>query len=609
MKRFLLVSVIFLLMDFASRAQNNVGINDDNSAAKASAMLDVYSTTKGMLIPRIALTVSTTAAPVTSPEASLLVYNTATAGDVTPGYYYWNGTSKWVRLTAGTDPARNFSMVSKSANATLLKTENVVLASGNITLTLPVVTSTDDGLEITIKNVGTYTDLITVVPESGKTIDAVSNSLLTRWRGRTYLARGSNWIIKDEETHTDNHYDVSATGSFTTIAEVVAFLNVHMTGPSVVRLGGGIYPVTSTVTINRPFPLTFQGLSYGETEITCPSGSAAFDAQTECYFKELMFTGDVTPGIGIQFSGALKYYEIKDCSFFGFTRAINITSSSELWLFETDFENCTASGVEIAAGSGNVSFKTSECDFINCAKGINMATYGTGAEFSILNCTFYNSTGQTGIFFVPGSAPYFSSMIIQANSFNNIGSFASGFDFTRSDGRDSKAFIENNAGVPSEHPHCKINLANNTATTSPATAGSWYRVNNFSGGASFVYNSYATKWTIASNSNRITYQPTNVRDGIGFISGSFSATWSGGAASRNFNIAIVKNTSSSPQVNPTRFGETTLRVIATGQTVQFSTNIYLANIGYNDYFEIWVSSVNGGETVTIDDLNWWTDTH
>ena len=62
-------------------------------------MLDVYSSSKGMLIPRVALTLSATAAPVTSPETSLLVYNTAIAGDVLPGYYYWNG-SKWVRLLA-----------------------------------------------------------------------------------------------------------------------------------------------------------------------------------------------------------------------------------------------------------------------------------------------------------------------------------------------------------------------------------------------------------------------------------------------------------------------------------------------------------------------------
>jgi hypothetical protein len=599
MKRFLLVSVIFLFMVFASRAQNNIGISDDNSAAKASAMLDVYSTTKGMLIPRIALTLSTTAAPVTSPEASLLVYNTATAGDVIPGYYYWNGTSKWVRLTAGTDPARNFSMVSKSADATLLKTENVVLASGDITLTLPVVTSADDGLEITIKNVGTYTDLITVEPQSGKTIDAVLSSLLTRWRGRTYIASGTNWIVRDKETSADNLYDVGASASFTTIAEVVEFLNLHMTGPSVVRLGGETYTIDATQTINLPFSLTFEGLSFGVAEISCPAGgSTAFNVQTECYFKMIIFTKGATAGIAINLSGAGVYYEIKDSYFNGFTKAINITSSVELWLFETDFDNCTTTGIEVAAGAANVSFKASECDFTNCVKGINLLTYGTGTEFAFQNCNFYNSAGQTGIFFVPGSSPYFSSFIIQGNSFNNTGSFASGFDFTRSDGRDAKVFMENNAGVMSQRPNCKVNMANSTATTTMAATPAWKKATDFSGTGSYTYNSYVTKFS--ASGNRITYLPTNVRDGVAVISGNIKSS----SSTSIINIAIVKN-----GVATTRYGETTLRITSANQSFQFSTNVYFPNISSNDYFEIWLLSSGNGDALTIDDLNWWTDTH
>ncbi len=58
--------------------------------------LDVTSTTDGFLAPRIALT-NTTTATVVTPTTAELVYNTATAGDVTPGYYYWDG-AKWVRL-------------------------------------------------------------------------------------------------------------------------------------------------------------------------------------------------------------------------------------------------------------------------------------------------------------------------------------------------------------------------------------------------------------------------------------------------------------------------------------------------------------------------------
>ncbi len=50
--------------------------------------LDVTSTTDGLLMPRVALS-NTTTATVVTPTTSELVYNTATAGDVTPGFYYW----------------------------------------------------------------------------------------------------------------------------------------------------------------------------------------------------------------------------------------------------------------------------------------------------------------------------------------------------------------------------------------------------------------------------------------------------------------------------------------------------------------------------------------
>ncbi len=84
----------------------SVAINTTGLAANGSAMLDVTSTTKGLLLPRVALTGRNLVAPITAPATSLLIYNTATAGAginaVTPGYYYWNGTL-WTRFVAGNE--------------------------------------------------------------------------------------------------------------------------------------------------------------------------------------------------------------------------------------------------------------------------------------------------------------------------------------------------------------------------------------------------------------------------------------------------------------------------------------------------------------------------
>ena len=73
----------------------NVGINSTGTAPDNSAMLDVVSTDKGMLVPRVNIIDLNTAAPVTAPATSLLVYNTNTTSGV--GYYFWDGT-KWINL-------------------------------------------------------------------------------------------------------------------------------------------------------------------------------------------------------------------------------------------------------------------------------------------------------------------------------------------------------------------------------------------------------------------------------------------------------------------------------------------------------------------------------
>ncbi|MGI4897516.1 MAG: beta strand repeat-containing protein [Janthinobacterium lividum] len=91
----------------------NVGISSSSSfVPDASAALDVSYTSKGLLIPRVTLTATNAAGPITSPATSLLVYNTATAGtspnNVIPGYYYWNGTV-WIMLSTSTQTAGSWS--------------------------------------------------------------------------------------------------------------------------------------------------------------------------------------------------------------------------------------------------------------------------------------------------------------------------------------------------------------------------------------------------------------------------------------------------------------------------------------------------------------------
>lgn len=101
-KNYVFSSVVMLSLAFLTiptLTAQNIGVNATGAAPDAGAMLDVSSTNKGLLIPRVNITNLATIAPITgSATVSMLVYNTnATTGQ---GYYYWNGAT-WVRLSTG----------------------------------------------------------------------------------------------------------------------------------------------------------------------------------------------------------------------------------------------------------------------------------------------------------------------------------------------------------------------------------------------------------------------------------------------------------------------------------------------------------------------------
>jgi hypothetical protein len=91
-----------LLASTAAHAQLKVG--DNPTTLNASSVLEIESTDKGLLMPRIALTATNSASPLITFVNGMVVYNTATAGtapnNVTPGIYYSDG-SKWVSVTMG----------------------------------------------------------------------------------------------------------------------------------------------------------------------------------------------------------------------------------------------------------------------------------------------------------------------------------------------------------------------------------------------------------------------------------------------------------------------------------------------------------------------------
>lgn len=127
-----------ILLSIQLHAQTGIGTTTPNTSAK----LEVASTDKGFLPPRVALTAANVFAPITGTASSavgLLIYNTATAGtipnNVVPGYYFWNGTL-WVQIAGGliidNSKSASFSLAASDNNKLFL-----INSASTVTVTVP----------------------------------------------------------------------------------------------------------------------------------------------------------------------------------------------------------------------------------------------------------------------------------------------------------------------------------------------------------------------------------------------------------------------------------------------------------------------------------------
>jgi len=102
------IIIMFLMIQISLYSQN-IGLNNNGSVPDPSAILDIKSTTTGLLIPRLTLAERNA---IEWPATGLMIFQT----DNSPGFYYHNGIS-WVHISgliAETDP-----VFSASASATI----------------------------------------------------------------------------------------------------------------------------------------------------------------------------------------------------------------------------------------------------------------------------------------------------------------------------------------------------------------------------------------------------------------------------------------------------------------------------------------------------------
>lgn len=134
-------TVLFLCNCILLAAQTGIGTNTPDASAK----LEIASSNKGFLPPRVALTATNSTSPITNPANGLMVFNTGTAGtnpyQVVPGYYYWDTTGQqWVSLSTTVGNVQNQAIFRSTSNTTagsVVSTWNSRfnnIASGDLTI-------------------------------------------------------------------------------------------------------------------------------------------------------------------------------------------------------------------------------------------------------------------------------------------------------------------------------------------------------------------------------------------------------------------------------------------------------------------------------------------
>ena len=206
MKKYFLFVALLIALKF--NAQTGIG----TTSPDASAKLEVSATNKGFLPPRVALTATNAASPITNPANGLMVFNTVTAGaspnQVVPGYYYWDGTGQqWVSLSTTVGNVQNQAIFRSTSNTnagqaiTTWNSRFNNIAAGDLTVTSTTTFTLANGIyklewALPFQSYNTYNTMQLQELSSGTWVayrnDAgfatLSNGGNTDWGGGTFAA-------------------------------------------------------------------------------------------------------------------------------------------------------------------------------------------------------------------------------------------------------------------------------------------------------------------------------------------------------------------------------------------------------------------------------------
>jgi hypothetical protein len=153
---------------FVKFAFGQVKIGDNGTIVNPNSLLELESTNKGLLLPRVVLLESTNPFPLTQHIAGMTLFNTASNSDLTPGYYYNDGV-KWIKLASAPDATNGLTI--QAGNQLKL---GGILSESTTIVTSPVNTFSISGLQ----NGNSLDSVVLLDPISGVLKKASISSLI-----------------------------------------------------------------------------------------------------------------------------------------------------------------------------------------------------------------------------------------------------------------------------------------------------------------------------------------------------------------------------------------------------------------------------------------------
>lgn len=245
-----ILSLFFVILSFGLLAQG-VAVNTDGSNPDASAILDVKSNSKGVLISRMTLSERSS---ISTPASGLLVYQT----NGTSGFYFYDG-SGWVRLATGSEVDQTVSLTGGTGisvtgtypNFTVVNSSpssggTLTSVSAGTGLSGGTITSTGTISMPSVGTAGTYgsaTQVPVLTTDDQGRVTGVTNTTIS---GVNPSAGSGNYIQNGTSQQTTANYNIDGNG---TLGGDINVNGSDINGPGISGGSNGILRVNSNTDI------------------------------------------------------------------------------------------------------------------------------------------------------------------------------------------------------------------------------------------------------------------------------------------------------------------------------------------------------------------------